>query len=154
MVLCRISKVSPSRIPNKEFRRWLYTAKHCQLVVMALKPWEEIGAEVHKLGMERAYAAAAAKGPGSENLSQVAHAAMSGHVATLLIEAERQEVGRIDRAHKSFRTRQLARGRRARRLGHAGQEDGRTGPCRPNTCLAAPAWRRAFVTDLSPLLFD
>ena len=27
----------------------LYTAKHCQLVVMALKPKEEIGAEVHKL---------------------------------------------------------------------------------------------------------
>lgn len=27
----------------------LYTAKHCQLVVMALRPNEEIGAEVHKL---------------------------------------------------------------------------------------------------------
>lgn len=34
---------------NEEFRRVLYTAKHCQLVVMALKPKEEIGAEVHKL---------------------------------------------------------------------------------------------------------
>ncbi len=34
---------------NDEFRRVLYTAKHCQLVVMALKPMEEIGAEVHKL---------------------------------------------------------------------------------------------------------
>jgi mannose-6-phosphate isomerase-like protein (cupin superfamily) len=32
---------------NVEFRRVLYTAKHCQLVVMALKPKEEIGAEVH-----------------------------------------------------------------------------------------------------------
>jgi mannose-6-phosphate isomerase-like protein (cupin superfamily) len=27
----------------------LYTAQHCQLVVMALKPAEEIGAEIHKL---------------------------------------------------------------------------------------------------------
>ena len=36
-------------IKNDEFRRVLYTAKHCQLVVMALKPREEIGAEVHKL---------------------------------------------------------------------------------------------------------
>ena len=36
-------------IKNSEFRRVLYTAKHCQLVVMALKPKEEIGAEVHKL---------------------------------------------------------------------------------------------------------
>ena len=36
-------------VKNDEFRRVLYTAKHCQLVVMALKPNEEIGAEVHKL---------------------------------------------------------------------------------------------------------
>jgi hypothetical protein len=43
-----------------------------------------------------AYAAAAAKGQGSENLSQVAHAAVAGRVATLLIEAERQVAGRID----------------------------------------------------------
>jgi mannose-6-phosphate isomerase-like protein (cupin superfamily) len=36
-------------VQNDEFRRVLYTAKHCQLVIMALKPKEEIGAEVHKL---------------------------------------------------------------------------------------------------------
>ena len=36
-------------IKNGEFRRVLYTAKHCQLVVMSLNPKEEIGAEVHKL---------------------------------------------------------------------------------------------------------
>jgi mannose-6-phosphate isomerase-like protein (cupin superfamily) len=34
---------------NDDFRQVLYTAKHCQLVVMSLKPGEEIGAEVHKL---------------------------------------------------------------------------------------------------------
>ncbi|MGZ8274570.1 MAG: cupin domain-containing protein [Burkholderiaceae bacterium] len=34
---------------NDEFRKVLYTAKNCQLVLMALKPREEIGAEVHKL---------------------------------------------------------------------------------------------------------
>ena len=34
---------------NEEFRRVLYTAQHCQLVLMALKPREEIGAEVHTL---------------------------------------------------------------------------------------------------------
>ena len=34
---------------NDVFRRVLYTAKNCQLVVMALKPREEIGAEVHTL---------------------------------------------------------------------------------------------------------
>jgi mannose-6-phosphate isomerase-like protein (cupin superfamily) len=36
-------------VKNSDFRRVLYTAKHCQLVLMALKPKEEIGAEVHKL---------------------------------------------------------------------------------------------------------
>ena len=36
-------------VKNLEFRQVLYTAKHCQLVVMALKPKEEIGTEVHKL---------------------------------------------------------------------------------------------------------
>jgi mannose-6-phosphate isomerase-like protein (cupin superfamily) len=34
---------------NEDFRRILYTARNCQLVVMALKPQEDIGAEVHKL---------------------------------------------------------------------------------------------------------
>ncbi len=36
-------------IRNDEFRKVLYTAKNCQLVLMALKPQEEIGAEVHQL---------------------------------------------------------------------------------------------------------
>src|SRR6476619_1443511 len=34
---------------NKTFRTVLYTAKNCQLVVMSLKPGQDIGAEVHKL---------------------------------------------------------------------------------------------------------
>ena len=32
---------------NKDFRRVLYTGRHSQLVLMALKPGEEIGMEVH-----------------------------------------------------------------------------------------------------------
>jgi mannose-6-phosphate isomerase-like protein (cupin superfamily) len=36
-------------VKNSEFRRVLYTAKSCQLVVMALEPGGEIGAEVHAL---------------------------------------------------------------------------------------------------------
>ncbi len=36
-------------IQNDAFRKVLYTAKSCQLVLMALKPQEEIGAEVHQL---------------------------------------------------------------------------------------------------------
>jgi mannose-6-phosphate isomerase-like protein (cupin superfamily) len=34
---------------NNDFRRVLYTARNCQLVVMSLKPQEDIGAEVHTL---------------------------------------------------------------------------------------------------------
>jgi mannose-6-phosphate isomerase-like protein (cupin superfamily) len=34
---------------NEDFRRVIYTAKHCQLVLMSLLPKEEIGAEIHKL---------------------------------------------------------------------------------------------------------
>ena len=36
-------------IKNTDFRQVLYTAKNCQLVVMALEPKGEIGTEVHKL---------------------------------------------------------------------------------------------------------
>jgi mannose-6-phosphate isomerase-like protein (cupin superfamily) len=36
-------------VSNADFRRVLYTARHCQLVLMALEPGEDIGTEVHKL---------------------------------------------------------------------------------------------------------
>jgi mannose-6-phosphate isomerase-like protein (cupin superfamily) len=36
-------------VKNGAFRQVLYTAKNCQLVVMALAPHEEIGSEVHRL---------------------------------------------------------------------------------------------------------
>lgn len=34
---------------NDDFRRVLYTAKNSQLVLMSLKPQEDIGAEIHKV---------------------------------------------------------------------------------------------------------
>jgi len=34
-------------VENKDFRRVLYTGKHLQLVLMALRPGEEIGEELH-----------------------------------------------------------------------------------------------------------
>jgi mannose-6-phosphate isomerase-like protein (cupin superfamily) len=33
---------------NADFRRVLYTGKNCQLVLMNLKPLEEIGSEIHE----------------------------------------------------------------------------------------------------------
>jgi mannose-6-phosphate isomerase-like protein (cupin superfamily) len=44
-----VQNIESLAIDNDDFRRVLYTAKHCQLVVMSLKPKEEIGAEVHHL---------------------------------------------------------------------------------------------------------
>lgn len=44
-----VQDIESLAISNKQFRKVLYTAQHCQLVVMALNPKEEIGMEVHKL---------------------------------------------------------------------------------------------------------
>jgi mannose-6-phosphate isomerase-like protein (cupin superfamily) len=44
-----IKDIDSTTVENKDFRRVLYTAKSCQLVVMSLKPKEEIGMETHKL---------------------------------------------------------------------------------------------------------
>ena len=37
-------------VENNSFRKVLYTAQHCQLVLMSLLPSEEIGSEVHEDG--------------------------------------------------------------------------------------------------------
>jgi len=44
-----VQDIEKLALGNVAFRRVLYTAKNCQLVLMALKPKEEIGAEVHTL---------------------------------------------------------------------------------------------------------
>jgi hypothetical protein len=54
--------------------------------------------EAQQAAWSDAYAGDAAHGMGSEDLSQVAHAAVAGRVSTLLIEAERQMAGRLDRS--------------------------------------------------------
>jgi len=42
------SNIEQDTINNTDFRRVVYTGKHCQLVYMSLKPREEIGLETHK----------------------------------------------------------------------------------------------------------
>jgi mannose-6-phosphate isomerase-like protein (cupin superfamily) len=44
-----VQDIESAAVKNDDFRRVLYTARHCQLVLMALSPGEEIGAEVHEL---------------------------------------------------------------------------------------------------------
>jgi mannose-6-phosphate isomerase-like protein (cupin superfamily) len=40
--------IEKDTIENKDFRKVLYTGKHSQLVLMSLKPKEEIGMETHE----------------------------------------------------------------------------------------------------------
>ena len=40
--------IEKDTLENSNFRKVLYTSKYSQLVVMSLKPGEEIGAEVHE----------------------------------------------------------------------------------------------------------
>lgn len=42
------SNIEDDTIHNTNFRKVLYTGKHCQLVLMMLKPGEEIGEETHQ----------------------------------------------------------------------------------------------------------
>ena len=44
-----VQNIGEIAVKNNSFRQVLYTAMNCQLVIMALKPKEEIGMEVHKL---------------------------------------------------------------------------------------------------------
>ena len=41
------TSIEKATLENLNFRKVLYTAKHLQLVIMALKPKEEIGEETH-----------------------------------------------------------------------------------------------------------
>jgi mannose-6-phosphate isomerase-like protein (cupin superfamily) len=44
-----VQNIEKLAVENDDFRRVLYTAKNSQLVLMALKPQEDIGAEIHKV---------------------------------------------------------------------------------------------------------
>jgi len=41
------SNIEKETLENTNFRKVLYTGKHSQLVLMFLKPHEEIGMEIH-----------------------------------------------------------------------------------------------------------
>lgn len=44
-----ISNIEKETVENSNFRKVIYTGKHSQLVVMSLKPGEDIGEEVHEV---------------------------------------------------------------------------------------------------------
>lgn len=59
---------------NTDFRRVLYTAPHSQLVLMCLKPGEEIGEEIHELDQFLRIEA----GEGKAILNGIEHAVRDG----------------------------------------------------------------------------
>jgi mannose-6-phosphate isomerase-like protein (cupin superfamily) len=56
-----VEDIEDLTLENAAFRRVLYTGKHLQLVLMALKPTEEIGAETH-LGQDQFFRVEKGKG--------------------------------------------------------------------------------------------
>jgi mannose-6-phosphate isomerase-like protein (cupin superfamily) len=44
-----VQNIEGLAVKNDKFRQVLYTAKNSQLVLMSLKPQEDIGAEIHKV---------------------------------------------------------------------------------------------------------
>ncbi|MEK7511040.1 MAG: cupin domain-containing protein [Patescibacteria group bacterium] len=42
-----VTNIEAETLENEDFRRVLYTAEHCQLVVMSIAAGEDIGEEVH-----------------------------------------------------------------------------------------------------------
>src|SRR5690242_1857883 len=44
-----VTNIDKATVENEEFRKVLFTGAHSQLVIMSLKPGEEIGREIHKV---------------------------------------------------------------------------------------------------------
>ena len=42
-----VANIEKDSLSNSNFRKVLYTSTHCQIVLMSLRPGEEIGMEVH-----------------------------------------------------------------------------------------------------------
>ena len=66
-------------LENENFRRVLYTAKNSQLVVMSLKPGEDIGEEVHQLDQF----IRCERGEGTAVLDGVSHSISDGFVVVV-----------------------------------------------------------------------
>ncbi|SLM47809.1 conserved protein of unknown function [Nitrospira japonica] len=64
---------------NENYRQVLFTARHSQLVLMSLKPGEEIGEEVHDLDQFIRFEA----GEGTVILDGESHAVTDGHAVVI-----------------------------------------------------------------------
>ena len=71
-----ISHIEQETLENNNFRHVLYTAKHSQLVLMSLKPGEEIDTEVHTVDQFFRFE----QGEGKAVLNDVEHPVKNGDV--------------------------------------------------------------------------
>ncbi len=69
-----VGNIEQESLANENFRKVLYTDERVQLVVMSLKPGEEIGAEVHQLDQF----IRVEKGEGKAVLGGIEHALADG----------------------------------------------------------------------------
>ena len=69
-----IANIEELAINNTNFRQVLYTAKNCQLVLMSLKPGEDIGEEIHDVDQFFRIE----QGSGEAKLGEVTHEVADG----------------------------------------------------------------------------
>ena len=74
-----VTNIEKLSLENENFRQVLYTAKNSQLVVMSLKPGEDIGEEVHQLDQF----IRCERGEGTAVLDGVSHAISDGFVVVV-----------------------------------------------------------------------
>lgn len=71
-----ISRIEQETLDNENFRHVLYTAKYSQLVLMSLKPGEEIDTEVHTVDQFFRFE----QGEGKAVLNDIEHSVKNGDV--------------------------------------------------------------------------
>ena len=74
-----VTNIEKDTLDNTNFRKVLYTAKNSQLVVMSLKPGEDIGEEVHQLDQF----IRCERGEGTAVLDGVSHSISDGFVVVV-----------------------------------------------------------------------
>lgn len=82
-----IADIEQTTKENTDYRRVLYTARHSQLVLMCLRPGEEIGEETHELDQFIRFEA----GEGKVILDGVEHA-VAAEMAVVIPEGTRHNV--------------------------------------------------------------
>lgn len=75
-----VGNIEQDSLQNEDFRRVLYTAKNQQLVLMSLKPLEDIGEETHN-DLDQFFRCE--KGEGKAVLDGVEHALKDGYVVVI-----------------------------------------------------------------------